>query len=554
MSLLTNGKSINASSVSYYNQPVSLGIDLGSSSVRVGLYDSMDATKIATTSATVGYHQNCLKDADWKYTQNLDEILRAIEKCFQELDVFSYNVFSCGVSATCSLAIVEHDTCSRLHSGEENNGYVIFWMDNSATKETQYLNGFCEAQILETLGGQFIPEMAAPKLLKFINHVAYDHKEYVVLDLHRYISYKLMTVYGYKYNGFINNPNSNGIANDGEAFGWSNKFYKNVLKLQSNIQIGLQMEDIPYIEGDIMTASCIDCYSSWFATFPYSKKNTLFIVAGTSTCYLYMKDTTIDCTTVPQSIKGIWGPFTGIIDEAHPVYEAGSSCSGKLLQHLFNLHKASKRPLEEEILGIEAYITSWESENNKSYHWNIRHIFYYGDLDGNRTPFGDPEMRGMFIGETSDSSYDDLVRRYLACLEFLAFQSKLLIDEFRKLGPVDQLMIAGSQAKNSRLLKLISLMNDDIKIRIPKESVDLMGTKGAALMSIYARNGESIAKALNNNIPDSNNDAFLELDLGSNKFNTDDTRLKTLLNIKYKIHLDMAKQQRIYREQVDALT
>lgn len=554
MSLLTNGKSINASSVSYDNQPVSLGIDLGSSSVRVGLYDSMDATKIATTSATVGYHQNCLKDADWKYTQNLDEILKAIAKCFQELDVFSYNVFSCGVSATCSLAIVEHDTCSRLHSGEENNGYVIFWMDNTATKETQYLNGFCEAQILETLGGQFIPEMAAPKLLKFINHVAYDHKEYVVLDLHRYISYKLMTVYGYKYNGFINNPNSNGIANDGEAFGWSNEFYKNVLKLQSNIQIGLQMEDIPYIEGDIMTASCIDCYSSWFATFPYSKKNTLFIVAGTSTCYLYMKDTTIDCTTVPQSIKGIWGPFTGIIDEAHPVYEAGSSCSGKLLQHLFNLHKASKRPLEEEILGIEAYITSWESENNKSYHWNIRHIFYYGDLDGNRTPFGDSEMRGMFIGETSDSSYDDLVRRYLACLEFLAFQSKLLIDEFRKLGPVDQLMIAGSQAKNSRLLKLISLMNDDIKIRIPKESVDLMGTKGAALMSIYARNGESIANALKNNTPDLNNDAFLELDLGSNKFNTDDTKLKTLLNIKYKIHLDMAKQQRTYREQVDTLT
>lgn len=554
MSLLTNGKSINASSVSYDNQPVSLGIDLGSSSVRVGLYDSMDATKIATTSATVGYHQNCLKDADWKYTQNLDEILKAIAKCFQELDVFSYNVFSCGVSATCSLAIVEHDTCSRLHSGEENNGYVIFWMDNTATKETQYLNGFCEAQILETLGAQFIPEMAAPKLLKFINHVAYDHKEYVVLDLHRYISYKLMTVYGYKYNGFINNPNSNGIANDGEAFGWSNEFYKNVLKLQSNIQIGLQMEDIPYIEGDIMTASCIDCYSSWFATFPYSKKNTLFIVAGTSTCYLYMKDTTIDCTTVPQSIKGIWGPFTGIIDEAHPVYEAGSSCSGKLLQHLFNLHKASKRPLEEEILGIEAYITSWESENNKSYHWNIRHIFYYGDLDGNRTPFGDSEMRGMFIGETSNSSYDDLVRRYLACLEFLAFQSKLLIDEFRKLGPVDQLMIAGSQAKNSRLLKLISLMNDDIKIRIPKESVDLMGTKGAALMSIYARNGESIAKALKNNTPDLNNDAFLELDLGSNKFNTDDTKLKTLLNIKYKIHLDMAKQQRTYREQVDTLT
>lgn len=554
MSLLANEKYIKTPSVLYGNKPVSLGVDLGSSSVRVGIYDSKDMATIATTSAPVRYHQHSLKDANWEYTQNSDEIWSAIEKCFQELNVLSYNVFSCGVSATCSLAIVKQNHKLPWQLEEENKDCIIFWMDNTATKEAQYLNELCDEQILGTLGGRFIPEMAAPKVLKFISQVSGDQQDYVVLDLHRYVSYKLMKAYGYKYNGFKNSPNSNGIANDGEAFGWSNKFYNKALKLPSNIKIGLQEENVPNVEGDIMTVSCIDCYSSWLATFPYSKKNTLFIVAGTSTCYLYMKDTTNGNIPETQSIKGIWGPFTGIIDDAHHVYEAGSSCSGKLLQHLFDLHKASTKPVEEEIMAIEAYLTSRESENNKSYHWNIRHIFYYGDLDGNRTPFGDPEMRGMFIGESSDSSYDDLVKRYLACLEFLAFQTKLLIHEFRKLGPVDQLMITGSQAKNLRLLKLISLMNDDIKVRIPKESADLMGTKGAALMSIYARNGKSIVESLNNGSQDPSNDAFLELDLDSNKVKHQDAKLKALLNIKYKIHLDMAKQQKTYREQVDMLT
>ncbi|CAL9733114.1 hypothetical protein MOUN0_O13696 [Monosporozyma unispora] len=538
----------------YDNKPVSIGIDLGSSLLRVGIYDSQDATEIAGTSTAVGYHQESSEESCWEYTQSPEDIILAIYKCFKQLDISSYNVFSCGVSATCSMVIVECEDSSRWCIGDEYSDAVVFWMDNSAIEETKFLNNICDNTILDTLGGSFIPEMGAPKLLKFINKVSNYYTDYVVLDLHRYIALKIMQEYGFAYKGFINKSNPNGVANDGECLGWSDKFYSDILKVPSNIDIGILEDYIPKVSSDITSVSCIDCYSSWFATFPYSKKNTLFIAAGTSSCYLYMKDKTNDKVSTLPNIKGIWGPFTGVIDENHPVYEAGSSCSGKLLEHLFNLHSASTQSMKDDILNIEDYVEFWESKHNKSYHWNIKHVFYYGDLDGNRTPFADPNMRGMFIGESSEASYEDLIDRYFACLEFLAFQSKLLITEFKKLGPVDQLIITGSQAENSRLLNLISLMNDDIRIQIPKENANLMGTKGAALMSIYAKNGKSIIDSLNNTLSDSNNDSFFEVNLGSNKFKTDDSKLRELLNAKFKINIDMAKQQKKYRELINIVT
>lgn len=530
-----------------------IGIDLGSSAVRVGIYDLEDDSELGNVREQVPYYYH-RESPLWEYTQRTDEIVAAIESCFIKLKIEQYDIKSCGVSATCSLAIFIKDKdyllpFSGLEGNEEQN--VVFWMDSTARKECELLNDSCSQNFKDIMGGGFIPEMAIPKILRLSNYLKtanrLNDKPIVVMDLHRYIAYQIAKQYGWDFQKLANFPNANGAGHDGELSGWSSNFYTDYLKLPSQLIIGPEPGVNKNSENSpVKAASCIDCYSSWLSLCSSNSMRSLFIVGGTSTCFLL-------ATRRQDSIPGVWGPFTNILHEGNEfnLYEGGQSCTGRLIEHLLETHPASssvpKQNWASLLEKIDHQIADIEETSGSSIHMKTKHMFFYGDLQGNRTPYADPAMSGSFIGETTDVSFTNLIYKYVCILEFLAFQIKYMVSVFNnndKEVKIDELRICGSQARNRRLLTLISFINNNIPIRLPTADADLSGVLGAYLLGKCASSDKPLIELIQQKVDSRNIDDFT----------TDarvDPSLSKLLDTKYEIHLDMAEQQIRYRQAVD---
>lgn len=225
-----------------------------------------------------------------------------------------------------------------------------------------------------------------------------------------------------------------------------------------------------------------------------------------------------------------------------------------MIEHLFKVTAARKiqRSGEDIYEVLENSIQDIEKKNRKSIHILAKHMFFYGDYEGNRTPFADSQMRGSFIGESTDTSILNLTYKYVSMLEFLSFQTKLIIDTFQGQNSgarIEELRVSGSQAKNGRLLSLISLVNDGIKIKRPNENIDLMGVMGAYMLGKSANEKKQIIDIIRER--DANADSEEFEPFGTYQLGNDCILLKRLLSVKYRIHLDMAKQQQQYHRLVD---
>lgn len=541
--------------VASYNGPIGVGVDLGSSSVRVGAYSLENDSLLHVVERPVRYY-SC--GSSGRFTQSTGEIMAALQECLDELGLRpgGRSIASCGVAATCSMAVfaveagggsLEPLDVSGLDGSSDKN--VVFWMDSVASEACGALNKRLGTHVKAALCGGFIPEMGVPKLLHLVGQ--FPSRSLEVFDLHKYIAYDLARRYGWDTVPLANRPNSNGIGHDGEVGGWPQAFYQNVLKLPATAAVG----PVSTFKGQrVGIASCIDCYASWFGVCSAQPEQSLFLVAGTSTCYLYASATSK--TVVP----GVWGPFTNLLDGEQArwsVYEAGQSTTGRLLEHLFETHPAARdyagdagrlfKDLENRIAGMEA-------DSGCSIHHLARHMFLYGELQGNRTPYADPRMCGMFVGETTDTSFANLALKYVVVLEFLAFQTRQIVEGFRTgaAAAIGELRVAGSQAKNRRLLSLMSLVNGNMPVRVPARAASLAGVRGAyllgksryldvSLLDVVRKPGATIPTV---EVTESSNYPAC----GATKEN-----LRRLLEAKYAIHLDMAQVQQRYRSEIDAV-
>ncbi|KAH3899642.1 Mpa43p SCDLUD_003923 [Saccharomycodes ludwigii] len=301
------------------SKPLGVGLDLGSSAVRISLFDYENDNLLSTTSQKVAYYINDNDPCIFKYTQSTPEILCAIDQCFKNLkiDKFHQNIKSFGIAATCSMVVLNNN--SEPYNLIPNNlgkiHDVIFWMDSSSVQECKEANKLIDSSEKDKLGGSgFIAEMAVPKLIRLFKF----KKNVVVMDLHKYIAYIMCKKFNWSFKSLVDIPNKNGVAHDGELSGWSNP---NILKLvdEAASRIG------PVIDTDTKNVmnitSHIDCYTSWFSTFPKPDKSVC-VVAGTSTCFLFASSR--DNLVIP----GVWGPFTNVFEKNNfdkdiNVYESG---------------------------------------------------------------------------------------------------------------------------------------------------------------------------------------------------------------------------------------
>lgn len=573
-----------------------IGIDIGTSSVRLCYNDDERGIFITNSSDITIYRNNNY------ITQSSVEIYSKILNLLKELPQ-DYKAIS--IDATCSMVVLEKLVDNGIlylkpFSVDYNNGNletdIILWMDNRAIQQLKELNNVLLAEVLNSLGGSIIPEMGLSKLKWLTDH--YLHKELIVWEMYDWFSY-LLLVGGFNNDGLVTYIKSNNTfrddsqALDGSIKGWPDLFLNshgmrfevggadfNLPDRGSLYPLGFPLGKIHSSVNKneaILCNGCIDCYAGWVSTVKDEKfnNNTITMVAGTSTCFLFSTDIKIN------PIKGIWGPFKQLLNNEVSIYEFGQPATGKLFETLFEQYEEtikrelnldiSNGNLSEVFSAIEEKTAKLEAEYDKPMPYIIKDYFYYGDIYGNRSPYNDYRMSEMIIdGVNSNPPLVSILNskcllsltiRYNLALEFLCFQTKQILNSITLNGApqIDSIILTGSQAKNARFKSMLAEVLDITVTSASTLDSKFNCVKGASIISLIGyrlntlENSCSYSDAFSwaTSQPRNSTTSLEE----SGQVSTNNFKCgvcpsflsKKILDTKYRIYLNMCESQRHYR-------
>lgn len=281
----------------------------------------------------------------------------------------------------------------------------------------------------------------------------------------------------------------------------------------------------------------------------------LAAVAGTSTCHLAM-------SADPVFVDGVWGPYRDVLIPGYWLAEGGQSATGELLKHVIETHPAHQEALsvaETFNTNIYDYLNQHlremaSKEKAPFLTWLGRHFFFYGDLFGNRSPIANPNMRGSVVGLSSDKSMDGLALYYYGTMEFIALQTRQIIEQMNKSGhKISSIFMSGSQCQNNILMELMATACD-MPVLIPRY-VHAAVCHGAAMLGAKAASeaaateggkcgeGESLWSIMDRMSKVGKAVYPAKGDTGKKE--------KKLLDTKYKVFLEMCEAQQRYRKEVD---
>lgn len=173
--------------------------------------------------------------------------------------------------------------------------------------------------------------------------------------------------------------------------------------------------------------------------------------------------------------------------------EGGQSSTGSLLHNVLTTHPSHAAALEsakDASSNIFDYLNTHlesmrKAENAPTITYLARHLFFYGDKHGNRSPIADANMRGAIVGLSMDSSIDDLALQYFAAMEFIAQQTRHIIEALNNSGHnISSIFMSGGQCKNKLLMQLMADATG-YPVLIPKY-IDAAVVLGAAMLGAKA--------------------------------------------------------------------
>ncbi|KAI1179661.1 Nup93/Nic96-domain-containing protein [Nemania sp. FL0916] len=574
-----------------------IGIDVGTGSARACLIDSSGDIKALASEAIklwqpqTGYYEQSTTDI-WHC------ICHCVQRVVHQSNVEVSLIKGIGFDATCSLAVFSHDTDEPVTvTGPdfENDGHdrnVILWLDHRPVEETEKINATGH-NLLRYVGGKMSIEMEIPKVLWLKNNMPaelFDRcKFYDLADALTHLAT------GNEIRSFCSTVCKQGyvpVGVDGSVKGWQEDFY-HTIGLSDLVKDNFKrMGGVDGVNGKYMSAGelvgtlsetaskqlglpvgiavgsgVIDAYAGWIGTVgakvdrqyghadethpanDLAQASTrLAAVAGTSTCHLALSEN-------PVFVNGVWGPYRDVLLPGFWLAEGGQSATGELLRHVIETHPAHKEviPLAEAMdMNIYDYLNVHlrelaEKAGAPTVSYLGRHFFFYGDLWGNRSPIADPNMKGAVIGLSSDSSVDGLAHYYYATMEFIALQTRQIVEAMNREGhTIQTIFMSGSQCQNDMLMDLIATCCD-MPVLIPRY-VHAAVVHGAAMLGAKAASADHDGNTENLwSIMDRMSKPGRLVKPGK------DQNEKKLLETKYEVFLDQCRTQQEYRKKVDGV-
>jgi FGGY-family pentulose kinase len=491
-----------------------MGIDVGTTSARAGIFDS-DGRMVGSANKAI---QNW-KPAPGQFEQSSDDIWAACclaaKAAVKNAGIDRDTIKGIGFDATCSLVALDADdkpvsvSCT---SRQEQN--VIVWMDHRAIDQAKRINN-TRHPVLRYVGGVISPEMQTPKLLwlKEKRNKSW-RKSARFLDLPDFLTYRATgddtrslctTVCKWTYIG------QNGPDGAGWVPGYFNKIGLEDLVSEKFRRIGRRVrpigeavgagltakaaEEMDLVAGTPVGVSAIDAHAGGLgllggrvgrsAAEPLEIDRRVALIGGTSSCHMAV-------SRKPLFIRGIWGPYYSAMVPGLWLTEGGQSATGALIDHIIDSHSASGSLRDEaarfnktvyEVLNDRLEVLAWS--NDAKYRGELtRDLHIQPDFHGNRSPLADATLKGAISGLTLSSSLDDLAMQYLAAIQAVAYGTRQIIEEMNGNGySIDTIFATGGGTKNPVFLR----EHADItrcQIVLPKEPEAVL--LGAAILGAVA--------------------------------------------------------------------
>src|SRR5438105_14395925 len=417
-------------------QQAFVGVDVGTSSARAGIFDENGILLATARHPITVWHE-----AGSVAEQSSDEIWAAcassVRAALAEAALPASAVKGVGFDATCSLVVVDAAgyplTVSR--SGEQRRN-VIVWMDHRAMAEARGVND-TQDDVLRYVGGSVSPEMEIPKLLWLKRHLPSTYRSAGhFFDLSDYLSFRAtrstarsMSTLACKWNYLAHEQR------------WSKSYFERIglgdLALEAGTKIGTEIvapgtplatgltksaaRDFGLLEGTPVGASLIDAHAGGVGTIGGREKSAgpvdvcgrLAYIMGTSACIMAT-------TSEPCFVPGVWGPYYSGMVPGLWLIEGGQSAAGAAIDHLIRSHPAhdeavaTARDAGIELLEfLERRVVSRAASLGEAALF-ARDLHVLPEFLGNRSPFADPDSRALVAGIDLDTDIGSTGRLFVA--------------------------------------------------------------------------------------------------------------------------------------------
>ncbi|ACS87674.1 FGGY-family carbohydrate kinase [Musicola paradisiaca] len=467
-----------------------IGVDVGSASVRAGIFDGSGRRLAFAVRPIEQFHPRT-----HVVEQSSTDIWRAAGECVREAlrcaDIAPARVRSIGFDATCSLVAVGADgqpvSVAEQDAAERD---IIMWMDHRAAVETADINATGD-DALRYVGGEVSIEMELPKILWLKRHFPARYQQVRrFFDLADYLVWRAtgtdaasVCTLTCKWNYLAHEARfSDSLL---QAIGLTDlreKIPARILPLGAcaGTLAKSVARDWGLPENVAVASGIIDAHAGGLALVGSQPEGSLAIISGTSNCHMLVSR---DAVEVP----GVWGPYWGAMLPQWWLNEGGQSAAGALME--WTLRQHAQWPelaawAERQRRSPYEVLNTWVAALEQREPQPTRHLHVLADHHGNRSPRANPHARGMVMGLTLEQGPDALARLYLATLQGIAYGTRHIIDALNQAGHrISRLVMCGGATKNPLWLReYAAITGCDIQLVGEEDAVTL----GAALLGAVA--------------------------------------------------------------------
>ncbi|MBI3920992.1 MAG: FGGY-family carbohydrate kinase [Armatimonadetes bacterium] len=495
-----------------------LGVDVGTASVRAGVFD-LSGQRLASSVEAIEIHRPEENFAEQSSEDLWAATGRAVREACREAGINADSIVGLSYDATCSLVALDGDdqpvTVSPTGKPQYN---IVMWMDHRAIDIAEEINAEGH-EVLKYVGGKISPEMEPPKLKWIKQHLPSTwEKSGRFFDLADFMVYQscgrdvrslctLVCKWGY-------------LGHEGEFGSWDRSFYEQLgledlfagdragakVRPMGEYAGGLTPEAAAHLglkEGTAVGVGIIDAHAGGLgvlgAVWEGKESSSLdeletavAYIGGTSACLMAV-------SREPKFIDGVWGPYYSAMVPGLWLTEGGQSAAGGLLEYtLSDNAQATTLAKQAEQSGRSIYEILNEIVLQRvaelGPQWT-KDLHVVGNHHGNRSPHADPLSKGVIDGLTIDTSLETIAKRYYATVQALAYGTREVIEAMNSNGyRIDKILACGGGTKNPVWLQAHADICE-CSISLPREpEAVLLGS--AILAAVAARAYDNIPSAM----------------------------------------------------------
>lgn len=420
-----------------------LGIDMGTSSVKVGLFD-LKGKPIAFADETYPLYTPKSGWAEQKPEEWWTAICKAVRRVVDSLAIKEFEIIGISVDTTCCTVLMADKGMNILRP-------AIMWMDIRASKQAHKITGTKNKALKYNGYGNVSAESMPCKALwlKENEKELYDRAEHI-FECTDWLIYKLTgeltaSIDTTSARWYYDRPKGGWPVDLYAEIGLDDvikKFPKDVLDM--GVAVGrltdCAAKDLGLKKGIPVGEGGADAFVGMIG-LNVVNPGSVAMITGSSHLHLGLSET-------EMHKPGMWGSYPDAVIPGLQLVEGGQTSTGSIVNWFKNTLCGD---LKEETQKTGKNVYDLLNEGASKLPVGAEGLVALDYFQGNRTPYADPNVRGMFYGMSLNHT---LYHLYRSIIESICYGTEKIFDIFRKGGMnVDSVYISGGAVKSELWVK-----------------------------------------------------------------------------------------------------